>query len=147
MATPKQQPKQQPPYLGEKRTLKGKPVVWAGDGWGWQTPATYTRLAGERRLNTQKNPLNWIDNNLQHLFKTSNQLNKGTKLAGHVGFLPIYEEPGGGVSSSTPAQRQVVAAVTVNAPANAALAATNLGQRLLSGQPLKPSLVVFRVSN
>ena len=134
-------PKQQPPYLGEKRTLKGKPVIWAGDGWGWQTPATYTRLAGEGRLNTQKNPLNWIDNNLQHLFKTSNQLNKGTKLVGTVGFLPIYEEPGGGVSSSTPAQRQVAAAVTVNAPANAALAATNLGQRLLSGQPLKPSRV------
>lgn len=133
---PKTSSKPQPaPYLGQKGP-GGK--VWAGDGWGWQSPATYTRLAGQGQLNTQRNPLQWVDNNLRWLGATTNSLNKGTKFVGLAGAIPIYQDSKGQFSTSTPAQRQVVHASTAQPLTNAALAVTNLGQRLLSGQPLKP---------
>ena len=129
----------QQPRIGQWAVLNGERVRWSGNGWKWQSPESYAKLQRENRFDTQRNPLNWIDNNLKHLFNVSNQLNKGTKLVGTVGFLPIYEEPTGRVSSATPAQRQVAHATTAQPATNAALAAVNLGQRLLSGKPFTPT--------
>lgn len=42
--------------IGQKATLNGKPVVWSGDDWGWQSPATHNELksAGQFRIGAQE---------------------------------------------------------------------------------------------
>ena len=36
--------------IGSKATLKGKPVVWAGPDYGWQSPESFKKLDGTIRL-------------------------------------------------------------------------------------------------
>ena len=132
--------KQQQPAIGQKATLNGKPVVWAG-GYKWQSPESFAKLKAKNDFGP-RNPFEWIENELQWAAKQGRDLDKGVRLANQAGPLtlpfPLYEEPDGQVSTSAPSSRQIAAGITAQPLANAALAATNLGQRVLSGEPLKP---------
>lgn len=42
------------PPFGQKATLNGKPVVWGGDDYGWQSPGSFATIEQQQRAN--KNP-------------------------------------------------------------------------------------------
>jgi hypothetical protein len=43
------------PQIGQRATLNGKPVVWSGENYGWQSPSSHTKLknAGKLKIGTQ----------------------------------------------------------------------------------------------
>lgn len=40
-----------PRPIGARATLRNKPVQWAGDGYGWQSPASFRKLQASGKLN------------------------------------------------------------------------------------------------
>ena len=43
------------PQIGQRATLGGKSVIWSGENYGWQSPASHKKLEqqGKFKLGTQ----------------------------------------------------------------------------------------------
>ena len=111
------------PVVPEQSAAKPKPKP-AGRPWWW-----YLTPAG-------------VSNEVKFRSSQVRQFNDGWMPYGRVGVLPIYRNAKtgqiGGLGN-TPAAKQITHGVTVQAPAEAALAVINLGQRAANGwKPADP---------
>jgi len=52
------QPQSRP--VGSQATLNGKPVVWAGDNYGWQSPGSFQQVQQQQQPQQQSNPLSIV---------------------------------------------------------------------------------------
>lgn len=132
-----------PRPVGAKAKRKGKAVRWAGDGLGWQSEASYNRLRSSGRLN----PSIWhrLRNEAKWVLKSVGQMNAGTVPTGTVplalgapgSMLPAtqYRTSSGGVTYTSPAERQVAAAATVGVIDNAARMGYSQWQRHVEKKP------------
>lgn len=132
-----------PRPIGARAARGGKSVRWAGDGFGWQSEASYNRLRSSGRLN----PSIWhrLRNEAKWVLRSVGQMNAGTVPTGTVplalgapgSMLPAtqYRTPSGGVTYTSPAERQVAAAATVGVIDNAARMGYSRWQRHVEGKP------------
>ncbi|MEB3360700.1 MAG: hypothetical protein VKI42_01095 [Synechococcaceae cyanobacterium] len=123
--------------VGARARLRGRPVVWAGPGYGWQSPESFRRI--QRTGALQPSLFRRIRNELQWGLKQIGEMNAGTVPTGTVPplmaspgamFPPTqYRDRNNRLRFSTPLERQVAAAATVGVIDNAGRAGYSLWQR------------------
>jgi hypothetical protein len=68
--------------IGSKAVLNGKPVVWSGDGYEWQSPGSYSKLKQSGHFNIGRKELDALTRYLgplaQHVASFQQQVKKAT---------------------------------------------------------------------
>lgn len=133
-----------PRPVGAKSKLRGRPVVWAGEGYGWQSPDSFRKI--QRTGALQPSLFHRIRNEIKWGVKQVGLMNAGTVPTGTIPpvmaappgamFPPVqYQDPRGRLRFSSPFERQVAAAATVGVIDNTAKAAYSQWQRHVEKRP------------
>lgn len=131
--------------LGANAVLNGRPVRWAGQGWGWQSEKSFQQLESSGKLNRPwwRDPVGAIRNELRHMGNQARQTDDnsihaeanrrmraaappGIPLGGRIG-----SELGYGTTSQT--ANNISAAMTVGVVENAQKFSEALRQRVTGG--------------
>jgi hypothetical protein len=118
--------------LGSRAVLNGRPVLWGGPGWGWQSEKSFQKLQSSGKLNRSffSDPIGVIGNELRYMSRQARSTEQGSALGqanqrANAGASPgaprsgrLGEETGRGFGSQT--SNNIGAALTVGAAENAA---------------------------
>lgn len=136
--------------IGAKAVLRGRKVVWAGPGWGWQSAKSFQRLKSSGKLTRSfwSDPIGVVGNELRYISRQvaetnrrsplgranqrARQLPRGVPIGGR-----ISEEMGGSYGNQT--VNNLSAAVTVGAAENAAKLAIAALQKAQGKRAIPPN--------
>jgi hypothetical protein len=109
--------------LGSRAVLNGRPVLWGGPGWGWQSEKSFQKLQGSGKLNRSffSDPIGVIGNELRYVGQQIQKVNRQRPRVGRVGTMNLYQDANTGeLSRTTQSNSNLTAAMTVGAAENAA---------------------------
>jgi hypothetical protein len=109
--------------LGSRAVLNGRPVLWGGPGWGWQSEKSFQKLQSSGKLNRSffSDPIGVIGNELRYVGQQIQKVNRQRPRVGRVGTMNLYQDANTGeLSRTTQSNSNLTAAMTVGAAENAA---------------------------
>jgi hypothetical protein len=114
------------PQIGQRATLNGKPVIWSGSNYGYQSPATHNKLKNSGKLRIGAQAIDRVVSSLQGL---QSQVRKATDNIPGIKQLERLAVNGLSASNSLPSSRVGQGA---NAVSNKVAEYLNVDPRLLT---------------